>query len=465
MKDSKLVKIFKDLSKKEQKEFEKFIQSPYFNTNQNLIGLYEYIMLFAPSFEQEEFTEENALKYVFQEEGNNTLSAITKLTSKLFKLLKQFISVEKHLSNDFESSYNLLLYYREHQYLKEFHALQQQIKKKQKPHSNFFYENFLLERELNLVISQTEDKGVGDVHFHKVSQSLDTYFIYNKLVYACQKINRGQVIKGIETSFYFEDIFEDIPNTPYYQEMPIFLWFQAYQLLTSHHNEEIYFSFKQELFKGFSSLDYSAARLLFTYLENRAIRLFKGEQMYQELFELYDFQDQHSILLHNKTNPNVIKNYVLVALNLNKIIKAEQFLESHKKEILPVFHSHYTLSKALILFEKKEYERTLDGLNELKLQNIYLKLNEKRLRLKIYYHLDYIELLLDTINSFRVFLTNNKEIISDFHLQANKNFINYLSKAVKTVTSIKDNPLPSIEEVQQVKELVERNWLLSVLNN
>lgn len=468
MRKSKFLRILKTLNETELLQFEKFVMTPYFNTNKNINSLLCHALSFAPEFDTEELEDEQVHRHIFPKAKYIPQKrVVTKLSSKLLGLLIQFISLEKSMKSDFEMKYNLLLHYRDHELVDDFHSLAKKIKqdyRKKKMSPSSLYEEFLVECEINRVISRTVDIGIGDVNFQNASEALDRYYIYNKLIYACQKLNRSQVIKGIETTNYLSQILDIIPDTPHYELGHINIWHKAYRLLSStsmEEKKELYLFIKDELLNNKISIEAPQMRLLFTYLENSAISQFPVDVKYEELYDLYRFQNEHQILLNDKTAvPNLIKNYVFVLLHFDKYDEADDFLTSNKSSILPLFDAQYHLCRALITFSRKDYDSSLDILNSLSLKNIYLKINEKRLRIKIYHHLDYSDLLADNINSFRVFLTNNKNSIGGPHLEANRNFLKFFSKIQK-----QDHvSLEIMEGINDTKELAERKWLKHILS-
>jgi hypothetical protein len=226
----------------------------------------------------------------------------------------------------------------------------------------------------------------------------------------------------------------------------------------------IYYELKELLFEKNSMLSNDQIRLLFTYLENTASRYmsFQGTTIYyNELYDLYAFQNKHKILLETKTSvPILIKNFVTVLLNFNKHDEANEFLDANKKTILPLFKNHFDICKAMIAFDMGKPEDALGILNEINLKNIYLKISEKRLRIKIYYELGYYDLLMDHINSFRVYLSNNKDDINEYHIVSNKNFIKFVSQISKTNT--KENH-SILKEINNTGRMTEKKWLISIL--
>jgi hypothetical protein len=468
---TKFIRILKSLNGEELLHFEQFVATSYFNTNKSIIKLLEFILPFAPDYDDKKMTDEQAHLFIFPRATFiSKKRVVTKLSSKALTLLSEFIAMERYKKSDFAPQYDLLLHYRDRKLVDDFHTLAKKIKQsnsKKDVTTEIYYEDFLVEKELNRVISRTVDTGIGDVNFQNAADALDRYFIYSKLVYVCQQLNRSQVVNSAEAPKYFLQILKSIEDTPFIDDPQIKVWYKAYILLSIEDIDKkinIYYELKELLFQKNSMLSNDQIRLLFTYLENTASRYMSFQNpkvYYNELYDLYDFQNQHKILLETKTSvPILIKNFVTVLLNLNKHDEANEFLDSNKKTILPLFKNHFDICKAMIAFDMGKPEDALDILNEVNLKNIYLKINEKRLRIKIYYQLEYYDLLMDYINSFRVYLSNNKDTINEYHLMSNKSFINFVSKISKK--NIKDNHL-ILEEIHSTGRLSEKKWLISIL--
>lgn len=468
---TKFIRILKSLNEEELLQFEQFVATPYFNTNKSIIKLLRFIMPFAPDFDNGKMTEEEAHLFIFpRAKFIPKKRVITKLSSKALTLLNEFITIERYRKSDFSPQYDLLLHCRDRKLVDDFHSIAKKIKqnhKKKEATPEIYYEDFLVEKELNRVISRTVDTGIGDVNFQNAADALDRYFIYSKLIYVCQQLNRSQVINGAQAPKHFLHILEFIKNSPFINDPQIKIWHKAYLLLSSDNLEQrrhLYYELKALLLKKDYTLSKDQIRLLFTYLENTVAKYipFRDPSMYyKELYDLYAFQNEHKILLETKTSvPLLIKNFVTVLLNLNKYEEADEFLNSNTDVILPLFAEHYNFCKAMIAFDMKRFEDALDILNELSLKNIYLKINEKRLRIKIYYQMGYYDLLLDNINSFRVYLSNNKQSINEYHTTSNKNFINFVSKICKL--NKKDNHI-LLEEIYSIKKISEKKWLISIL--
>lgn len=466
MEDSKLVRILKTLDAKEFRRFKIHINSPNYNKNTNHIALLDFISKYYPLFDSPKFTEEEAYQKLYP----NTIyksDTITKLASRLFRLLVDFLSIESTINDSKIIEFNLLNEYANRNLISDFDRLSKKIEKqyaKQKTNQNTeqYYNIFLLERLKNKVISTRLDKGMGDAHFKDVGNALDLHYFYTKLIYACQVVNRSIVVKGIEIEDYNRNIIEIIPQTPYINHSVIDLWYTAYLMLSQQDKMSYYHSLKQKLYENPKLFAPLQQRNLFTYLENIAIRFIEPRtSMFEEVFELYNFQLDHDVFLSGEINiPGLIKNYMTVSLNLGKVDKATQFLAKIKNNVIEKYPENYRFCEAMLLFEKKEYLLALDVLNGFNFSNVIMKLNERIMRLKIYYHLEYFDTLDDTLNSFRVFLTYNKDILNDRILDTNRRFSSHLTKILKTLTDISPNYAELKESIEEDQQTVDKKWLL-----
>ncbi len=470
MEEAKLIRVLKTLDTREFKRFRSYVESPYANKNKKLISLLDFIAKFHPNkFDSASCSYEKAFSHVFRGEQFKG-DAINKLLSKLFKLLADFFTVESSLASEFEIEYNLLKEYWKRHLSNDFERISQKIRKKQRAAKHLktddFYNKYLIEREINREKSTRKDRGVGDAHFQDASSALDIYYLYTKLLYTCQAINRNNVFKGVEMTDFNTQMVEMIPNSPYKNEPIIDIWYSAYQLLSSEDKSGNYYALKDKLYAQLDIPDKSQLRMLFTFLENSTLVIFKQRKdLYEELIGLYDFQMERDILLNDEVFiPTIIRNYMRVSLNLGRIQKAHEFLNVIEEQVKEIHPNDFQFCRAMILFTEKEYEKTLDIMNDINFTNIVMKLNERTMRLKVYYHLGYHDLLYDSLNSFRVFLTNNKEIISDRVLDANRRFSNYLSKILKNISVVSTDFEELEDGIRSDYITMERAWLLEQVN-
>jgi len=105
-----LISLLSSFSRKEIKEFEKFLDSPYFNNNKSAVSLFAHIKSYHPEYHSELLTKQNIYSKVFPNEPYNDVK-FRKLISDLNKLAEKFVAVER-LCSDENHIYNAYMNYK-----------------------------------------------------------------------------------------------------------------------------------------------------------------------------------------------------------------------------------------------------------------------------------------------------------------------------------------------------------------
>ncbi|MCI0715552.1 MAG: hypothetical protein L0Y77_04425, partial [Chlorobi bacterium] len=120
----------------------------------------------------------------------------------------------------------------------------------------------------------------------------------------------------------------------------------------------------------------------------------------------------------------------------------------------------YSFSNAFYYFELKDYSKSLNFINKIKMDYFIYKFDVKNLTLKIYYELGFYEEALSVIHSYRELLRKDEFLSEDRKLR-HRNFIKYLRKLIIIKTSER---LKEIEFFRQKLESVEnlpyRRWIM-----
>lgn len=105
MKNSRFIKILKTFTREEFKQFGKFINSPFFNTNKTFIKLYGYLKKCYPEFGNT--NEARVFKYIYPESTFNK-KRIRDISSEMLKLCELYLSYKSFSSDEFNININLL---------------------------------------------------------------------------------------------------------------------------------------------------------------------------------------------------------------------------------------------------------------------------------------------------------------------------------------------------------------------
>ncbi len=468
LKDGKLIKMIAVFSNLEQKQFREFVNAPFFNKNQNLIILYDYIQSYSPNFEHHDLTFNNAFQYLFPKKVYKK-SVIVKLNSKLLKLAEQFINYQVTSNDAAQTNLNLLRFYNRRKLSNFFNY---RYKKSIKQINNQVYRNadhlkhlFEYEYERSNFLGIRAEDGTGDILFQQTADSLDTFYICKKLEQLCQMKNRQRSVNYVYDFTLMTELLQFVPNSIYYQIPTISIWYHALILLNEPTKAKNYYKLRELLEKHSKLFTIAENNVLYTYLYNalRSSHPINGNY-YKELFQLYEIQLKNKIIYVNGyLHPIIFRNIVSVGLKLEKNAWVKSFLEEHQHKITPEYEERedmYSLCYAMWCFAEQRYEETLDELNQLKYDNINTKMEERRIRLKVYYELEYFDLLDDLVNSFRKFLTKNKSKINEFHVEANRHFVNVLFAIAYTRKGDKERIEKITAKLQEITVLPEKDWLL-----
>ena len=95
---SKAIDILRTLSKAEFNRFEKFVESPYFNTNNSIIRLVNELINFHPDYNSDEITEEYLYKKIYGKD-KFSYSLMRNLMSEMLHLSESYL-LNNRLNND-----------------------------------------------------------------------------------------------------------------------------------------------------------------------------------------------------------------------------------------------------------------------------------------------------------------------------------------------------------------------------
>ncbi|MFK7906894.1 MAG: hypothetical protein AB8B69_17305 [Chitinophagales bacterium] len=463
MQQRKIIQVLKSFSTKELKSLEKFVESPYFNENQYIISLFAFLKKYAPKFSSPQLTTENAFFYVFPRDPYKE-QTITKLLSKLYKIIEAFIAHEKYGKQAILQKINTMDYHNNRLLFKFFpsqlkEALKLQSKVKYQDNT-YFYNQYLIEGQ-NSFFQSIHDERIADVNFQNKNDYLDIHFLISKLMLFCLMLNRQRSV-NIEYDFtMMEDLLHFLEKNPYQDNPIIALWHKGLLLLRTPNNVDIYQDLKKLLEQYGDLQRLEETRILYTFLENASKEVIKtSKAYYEDLFQLYDKQLKMGLFYTDGyLLPAIFKNISTIALRLEKYDWAENFMEENRQRLLPEARTDlYNYCRADMFFHQENYDAVLDLLYQVEYRDIYTKLGVKRMQLKVYYETEEWNLLDSSINAFRVFIHRQKDI-ADSHKKSHQNFINMLGRIIRLLPSEKDKIAKLQEEVKASSTLSERDWL------
>ncbi len=443
MQDTKLTRLLRVFSAKELAEFDDFVRSPFFNKSATVTALWQYVLGFAPGFEDKKLSHEGAHSAVYPNK-NFDKDGINKIASKLFKLAEQYIVYNRtngshadKLEQSWQQELAILQFYNERHLtgffentLKVADKLQQQFPQR---NAYYYYRQFRLNLEISNYKSYKTDDGTGDVGFQATHDALDAFYLCAKIEQLCLMQNRERATKLPYDYSMRDALLVYLPKSNYYENPTIRLWYEGFLLLNNPASETHFEALKTRLAADSGLLTATEARNLYTYLENTARQIFGANRLayFAVLFDLYKIQIEKGVIyIENNLSPQVFYNIFVVANLLQEKDWLKTFVQEHKYRILPEYAAKddvFSLCSAILAFENQDFDTTTDLLNNIQLDNINFKIVERRIRLKAYFEQEEWDLLESLINSFRKFLTDCRNKLPETLLQPQRDFITVLS--------------------------------------
>ncbi len=478
MEDSKLIAVLKTLSNKELSRFGEYLHSPYFNKNEQLIILFDYLKRFAPDFADARLISRRYIfEYVFGDKIYDELF-LNNILSRVLKLLLAFLAQQEYDSKPQTQELYVLKQLRQRK-LPDKHV-NTSLKKfdSQRVAAEFLldsWDNFLLHRELDL---QFLSKGgrVYNEHLQLKNEQLDVLFIGEKLKIACDMLSRNIVAKVNYNPTFLVEIQQLLSQTDsnnLAQQPLIAIYYGILNTLQNPENEVDYTNLCATLYAYYSQFGKEELMDMYGYLLNYCIRKINGgkTQFYEDIWKHYLFLVAQRIVYINNFLPAwEYKNIITAALRLQKYKEAEAFAEQYKPDLPDDMRENaYNYNLAAIYYSQKQYKKALLMLHNVEFSDTTYHLGAKIIQIKSYYELHETDALYSLVDAFAIYLRRNKQI-SDYIKQANQHFLRFVKKLYQLKeqklfspkTAIQTQLLSLHKELQNTSPLANKDWLLAL---
>ena len=469
MLNSKLYAILQNFETTEQKRCRKFISSPYFNSHELLVKLYDLLIKHIRSTRrQKELSREALWTALYGNARPFDDALMRKYLSNLHKLVERYLKEQIYEKAALLQEAHLIEALAEHKLNK---AVQTTLRRAQKNGKNGSEESpqkdlfrYLIHKNYYHAIEHIP-KEAAKVDFGQMSSYLDAFYIEEKLNIYCAILSRKYLGTDESQIYLLEGITRHLQeHIDQYKAFPIVqIYYQIYLALTESENTQHYYHLKTLLEKNHAKLPQNKAFELYGYAINYCVRkINQGDSLFlREYFELHKVLLDKGLLFADGVLPLAqYRNLVLVGLRLGELKWTENFIHDYKK-YLPVNsrENAFSFNLALLYFYKKEYEQVIKLLRYVEYEDITFNLNAKVLLLQTYYEMDEIDPLESLMDSFRAYLQRHKEI-APRRRQTFRNFIRFVKKLTRIIPRNKEQIEAFKNELAQTKQIVNRPWLL-----
>jgi hypothetical protein len=471
----KLLFLLKSLSTWEKNRFVKFMESPYFNTDQKLVKLLEYIL---EELEMGEITRQKLDAFLFPEEEFQ-YTRITNYLSYLTRHLENFLAFERIKSDPFKLRYEILTEARERGLNKLFRQIDREFANEEAKKSHWneqdYYRGHLIEMERNAFFMSREQRK-NDDSFSRSINHLEHFYFLAMLKAVCQLINLRNVIQSQAEEIDLEAFFKTVEarHQQFANEPLIHIYYLVLMTLIEGDNHQHYFQLKANLESLKNEIIPLERKTIYQYGLNYCIKKANSgnTEFLEELFELYEaLIDQKLIFQDGYILHHDVKNIVSLGVRLKKFAWTERFLETIKEKITPEHRNNSLNYNLAYLFHGQgELKKALRLLREVELQDVYYAMGARTLLMKIYYELNEQEGLDSLIHSFRNYLNRNK-VVSVYQRKIHLNLIKFVGRLNKirnkkvalTAYAFKEQTQRLHNRILTTREITNIGWLLGQL--
>jgi len=424
MLSSKLVSLLKQFNEKDWKEFQRFIESSYFNRRSKIKELFLILKKSVPRWDTKKLNSVYINSKLFPKETLNEKRLID-LRNNMVKLIEKYwlISEEVKSTNEYRSlalAYHQKGFqnYRDHYFKKSFDDLQKAKIDAEDFHSNLF--------NLSLVQHKiVEEQGKRNIepNLQKLHNNLDAYFLCTKLKYYCKALNYQNFRSHNYDISLIDAVLEEAVKNKYIIYPFIQIYYHGVLTLLNINNEDNFYALKNLVIQNTETFSVEELRNMFALARNFCAKNFNmGKRKFgKEALDLYKIQIKEGLISDDgKILDSSCRNIIKLALLLDETQWAENFLKDYQPKIS---EEVFTLSLANVHFHQKNYDEVLTTLIGVDFNEVLLALAARGLILKTFFQLcrttnnfEYEDKLEAYINNFNAFLKRKKEVLTKYYL-------------------------------------------------
>jgi len=447
--------------------------------------LYQLIIKTAPNYKSARIDKRLLFTQVFPNEKYNELK-INNLASNLLALLYDFLGYQQYQKNKTQQKQLLVKELLERELHDHIDRTARSYQKIQSNSSIRNYEYFHSEYEINDKLDQhflTKGIRAHDKHLQQKSDSLDLYYIANKLRIAVDMNSRNFVSKSGYSCLLLTELLQTYEqNDLNIQNQPaVSLYYKTLQMLKASQqgekdkNSEAYYQeLKTLLSENLHLFPHEELRVIYLYLQNYCIYQINSGQSdyYQEILDLYKFLLENKIIFKNGFLPQwAYKNIVTVGIRLKDFDWTEQVIHQLKENLLPGERENVVAyNLAAFYYAKKEYKNALRQLHNVEFTDNSYHLGAKIIQVKSYYETNESEAFFALIEAFRKYVRRNKKM-ADYRREANLQFIKMASqiyslrikKTTLRTNEFNKNLTKAKQKLDELAVVANKDWLELVL--
>lgn len=474
MNNSKLIQILRSFSKKELSNWASYVRSPFFNTNEKVFPLLDYLIKKIPNREESALEKKEIFKVVYPHRSYDE-NYLRKQFSILFKLLKGYLAQVEWAAAPLEKETKFFQALEKRQLSASYQIQKQYLLKEfenqDRPDAHHFFLRFQMLKIDDNFFSKKQKRQFDTALQEKINH-LDAFYLIEKLKGSCEMLNRKKIVEGNYDWYLVEEIEKFLSQKNELSKIPMVkIYHQIFKTLQEESNEKHYEILTELLEKYQNKISQEEAVAMYRYAQNFCIRkINQGQTEYfRRLFELFQKQLKNEInLLHGIISADDYKNIVTVGLRIKEAQWVKDFIFKYKDNLAAnVRENVFNYNLAAFYFGTQDYDSAIQWLRTVQYTDAYYEISGKIILAKIYFILKETNTLYYFIDAFKLNLKRNKKVASQYRMSIN-NFLIQLKKVAKLreekdylKKEIRQKKYIQLEQrIKSVTPIIEKRWLL-----
>lgn len=416
MHKSKLIKLFRGLAKTELLEFGRYLKTPFFNRDANLVKLYDYIKKHYPEFESEKLRKSFFLKKMTGNESGKD-RRIHDWMSDLTKKLEDYLIMVGMRSKPLARDFVLLDVMKDRQmdelFFRSIRGIRSKLDSSPERDMFYYFNQWRLRHEAYFHTGVTK-KYKDEKDIDATMSEIDKFFCTVKLRYSAEMLTHEQQHSVDHAIALLPEVIREI-SKPEYKNNKLF---EIYGLAI-----ELFYEEKDETYNKLEKLIYGHLHLgnedekhtLLNILLTHAIKALAEDKpgYRQKVFDWYVYRMDNNLMLEDGyITPNHFINAMYLATTLHEAAWLERFIKEYTQYLNDDIRENTTLlAQAYLYFTREEYKKSLRTLMQIGGGDFIYPLSIRTLSIQCYYELGDIELVnLECIN-FGRYLNRDENIV------------------------------------------------------
>lgn len=456
------------LSTAQRKKFLRFLKSPYFAQNANLLKICSILGKLADE-QMPGFDRDRVWESVFPGVEYDDVS-FRKSCSDLLKQLYLFMAHETLEQDKMRITIDSFDYIVKNKVESLYNSVARDLDRLRNEtipmSSNRFLNNYHFERKYYEMMDY-DVKVEYRSNLEEMSKNLDIYYWIEKLKIATSAVSQQKTQVQVYAIDFIEEIKTFLSSYKLDAVPELAMYFYSFLMIRHPDESDYYFKLKSLLDQYGGQLEIDEAQeLMNSALHYCTGRINKGfNQFYQEYFDLFvSALDKNLLIQRGELALWRFNNIIGAALRLGKLDWAESFIETYHTYLPAESRQNtYTFNLARVYRFQEKYQQVISLLRNVEYEDIGYNLISKMMLMITYYETNEIAALESFTSAFRTFLKRHRNIPEE-RSGSYLNLIKYTKKLMRINPRDKVAAAKLRAEVLANKAfIVNHEWLLGKL--